>query len=243
MKHEGSSESPLPSEQEIGFYIEIWKKEVDVQQHFNDIEFRIRGLALTVATFVLGAGAVAAKDGVKAGPVSLGAAVITLGLLLWLAFYFVDRYWYHPLLKGAVRHGEEVEAEIKKRLGHAGMTAAITESSVVTLRGPMRIFEPLRMARKPEEDRKLHSEDKITGFYRIGAVALVIAALGMQVAATLSDEPDSSEVVTVRLIEPTAEPDSTANTHIPPAPSPSDGAGTPSPEPSPAVTESSDTLP
>lgn len=243
MEHGRSSGSPLQPEQELGFYIDLWKKEVEVQQHFNDIEFRIRGLALTVATFVLGAGAVAAKDGTKAGPVSLGAAVITLGLLLWLAFYFVDRYWYHPLLKGAVRHGEEVEAEIKKRLGHAGMTAAITESSGVTLRGPMRVFEPLGMFRKPENERELRSEDKITGFYRIGAVALVVAALGMQVAVTFSDEPDSSEVVTVHLIEPTAEPDPTASTHVPPKPTPSEGASKSSLAPTPAVTETSATRP
>ena len=62
-------------------------------------------LALTVATFALGAAGVAAKDGTRIGYPSLGSLVPVIGLLLWYAFYFVDRVWYHPLLKGAVDTG------------------------------------------------------------------------------------------------------------------------------------------
>ncbi|WP_344067846.1 hypothetical protein [Nostocoides vanveenii] len=52
-------------DQEVGHYIEMWKQSVEVQMHFNDIEWRIRGLALTVATFALGAAGVAAKDALE----------------------------------------------------------------------------------------------------------------------------------------------------------------------------------
>ena len=53
----------MNDDEKVGHYIEIWKQTVTVQQHFNDIEWRIRGLALTAATFALGAAAIAAKDG------------------------------------------------------------------------------------------------------------------------------------------------------------------------------------
>jgi len=92
----------LTQDQQVGHYIDMWKQSVEVQMHFNDIEWRIRGLALTVATFALGAAGVAAKDGTRVGAVSLGSLVLAIGLLLWYAFYFVDRFWYHPLLKAAV---------------------------------------------------------------------------------------------------------------------------------------------
>ena len=106
----------LTLEQEVGYYIDMWKQSVEVQMHFNDIEWRIRGLALTVATFALGAAGVAAKDGTRVGPVSLGALVIVIGLLLWYAFYFVDRVWYHPLLKACVTQGNEVEEILTRGL-------------------------------------------------------------------------------------------------------------------------------
>ena len=108
------TQPPLTPDQEVGHYIDMWKQSVEVQMHFNDIEWRIRGLALTVATFALGAAGVAAKDGTRVGWFSLGALVIVIGLLLWYAFYFVDRAWYHPLLKASVAHGTQFEKEIKK---------------------------------------------------------------------------------------------------------------------------------
>ncbi len=69
---EGSPER-LTRDQEIGHYIDMWKQAVEVQMHFNDIEWRIRGLALTVATFALGAAGVAAKDGTRVGWFSMWA--------------------------------------------------------------------------------------------------------------------------------------------------------------------------
>src|SRR3954454_5849013 len=101
--------SQLSDDERCSRYIDLWKQTVEVQQHFNDLEWRIRGLALTAATFALGASAVAAKDGTKFHGVSLGAGVLIAGLILWFGFYFVDRYWYHPLLIGSVKHGEELE--------------------------------------------------------------------------------------------------------------------------------------
>ena len=52
----------LSDDDKVPFYLDMWKQTVTVQQHFNDIEWRIRGLALTVLTFALGAAGVASKD-------------------------------------------------------------------------------------------------------------------------------------------------------------------------------------
>jgi hypothetical protein len=149
----------------------MWKQSVEVQMHFNDIEWRIRGLALTVATFALGAAGVAAKDGTRVGWFSLGALVIGIGLLLWYAFYFVDRAWYHPLLKASVAHGTQFEEEIKKVLPAAGMTASITAGSIHKPKGTVRI-----LSRRKE----MHSDDKLVWFYTVGAIALALAAIALQ---------------------------------------------------------------
>lgn len=166
----------LTRDQQVGHYIDMWKQSVEVQMHFNDIEWRIRGLALTVATFALGAAGVAAKDGTRVAGVSLGSLVIVIGLLLWYAFYFVDRVWYHPLLKASVAHGTVIEDEIKKSLPQAGMTATITARSEYQTRGLV-----LRLSRKSV----MHSDDKLVWFYKIGAVALALAAIALQVGVLI----------------------------------------------------------
>lgn len=137
----------LPLKDKVAFYIDLWKKTVDVQQHFNDIEWRIRGLALTAATFALGAAGVAAKDGTRVGAFSLGSVIIVLGLILWYAFYFVDRVWYHPMLKAAVDQGARWEREFQRHLplgglaGESGMTDAISAGSAnAELGGAVRWF-------------------------------------------------------------------------------------------------------
>ena len=170
-------------DQEVGHYIDMWKQSVEVQMHFNDIEWRIRGLALTVATFALGAAGVAAKDGTRVGWFSLGALVIGIGLLLWYAFYFVDRAWYHPLLKASVAHGTQFEEEIKKVLPAAGMTASITAGS---------IYRPKRTIRILSRRSEMHSDDKLVWFYTVGAIALALAAIALQAGVLLGSAARSS---------------------------------------------------
>ncbi|MES3004285.1 MAG: hypothetical protein V4787_26580, partial [Pseudomonadota bacterium] len=77
--------------------IEIWKKIVDVQQHFNDLELRIRNFALIVTGAFLGLGGYAIKDGGMIGAwgwqVSLAGLVVFAAVFPLLAFYFMDRFW------------------------------------------------------------------------------------------------------------------------------------------------------
>lgn len=186
-----ASENPtsLTEDQRVGHYIDMWKQSVEVQQHFNDIEWRIRGLALTVATFALGAAGWAAKDGSEVGPISLGAIVILVGLILWYAFYFVDRAWYHPLLKAAVNQGTLIENEIRKSLPAARMTQAITDGSAYETSWLIQ-----KLSRKPSPMR---SDDKLVWFYKVGAASLAIVAIALQVSALVSDPrtTPSNEVV------------------------------------------------
>lgn len=41
----------MDDDDRVRHYIELWKQTVAVQQHFNDLEWRIRQLALTALTF------------------------------------------------------------------------------------------------------------------------------------------------------------------------------------------------
>lgn len=170
----------LTRNEQVSHYIDLYKQSVSVQMHFNDIEWRIRGLALTAATFSLGAAGVAAKDGTQVGCVSLGTVVLAIGLLLWYAFYFVDQAWYHPLLKAAVENGTAIEKKISESLPQANMTATITENSG---------YQTKRVVRFLSRKESMRSADKLVWFYTIGATALALAAIALQIGAMLGTSP------------------------------------------------------
>jgi hypothetical protein len=186
----------LSDSAKLGHYVDLYKQAVQTQQHFNDIEWRIRGLALTAATFALGAAGFATKDQPAFHGISLGTVVVIVGLILWYAFYFVDRYWYHPLLKASVAQGTLIEREIQRFLPAAGMTQAITEGSR---------YRPTRLVRLLSgTSDEMRSDDKLLWFYKVGAGALVVVAVGLQLVASLADRqatPDPATTV-VKIEQP-----------------------------------------
>lgn len=177
--------SVLTTNELVSHYISLWKTSIEVQQHFNDIEWRIRGLALTVATFALGAAGVAARDGTTIGPISLGSTVLLLGLLLWYAFYFVDRFWYHPLLKGAVEEGTKFEEAIRAHLPEAHMTAGITARSRQPISRGLSVLAGKKGWSMEDGQRVMHSDHKLRWFYRVGMFAFLVGAVALQVGLWL----------------------------------------------------------
>lgn len=176
----------LSNNERVSHYIEIWKQTIQVQQHFNDIEWRIRGLALSVLTFALGAAAVAAGRGERLGPMSVGTLVLLAGLLLWYAFYFVDKAWYHRLLKAAVGQGERLEDTIERDLPGIGLTKAISAGSPYL---PKPLFGKIRF-RKTAMD----STDKLNRFYGVGAAALLLLAVALQFSPSPDMDSDDEDI-------------------------------------------------
>ncbi len=93
------------------------------------------------------------------------------------------RVWYHPLLKAAVGHGTVIEDEVKKSLPQAGMTAAITAGST---------HRPAAVIRFVSRKSEMHSDDKLTRFYQVGAAALLLAVIALQVGVLLRAPAKSS---------------------------------------------------
>jgi hypothetical protein len=168
----------VEDDERVKAYIEMWKQAVDVQKHFNDIEMRIRGLALTALTFALGGATLAVKDarttvffGLK---VQLGAVVLVAGLIVWLGFYFMDQVWYHRLLIGAVVYGERLEEILRVDLPEAGLTKSISTHSVYPLR--------LKLGKR-QWKYDLRSKQKIRIFYLLIAAILLVLAILTQFGA------------------------------------------------------------
>jgi hypothetical protein len=142
-----------PNEREK-LVVDIWSKTVDVQQHFNDLELRIRNYAVTLLVAIVGASAFAVKENLRlavAGlDISVAATLLTAGAFAWLAFYLMDRFWYHRLLYGAVKHAVSIEKRWEKELPELRLTGSIGDESPVTVFG-----------------KKLRSSRKIDLFYAI----------------------------------------------------------------------------
>lgn len=129
--------------------IEIWKKIVDVQQHFNDLELRIRNFALIVTGAFLGLGGYAIKDAgvVKLFglEVSIAGLVVVSAIFPLAAFYFMDRLWYHRLLDGSIYAGIDAETALKDLGYKVDLGSRIKEHSPFTLWFTKR---PIRSATK-----------------------------------------------------------------------------------------------
>jgi len=112
----------------------VWQQTIQVQEHFNDLEMRIRNFALTLLVAVLAATGVVLQDGNK----TLAAMLIVGALISWAAFYVMDRWWYHPLLRGAVAHAIKLETQIAPQIPGIGLTTAIADASHTVIRGKVR---------------------------------------------------------------------------------------------------------
>lgn len=145
--------------------IEIWKKIVDVQQHFNDLELRIRNFALIVTGAFLGLGGYAIKDAgvVKLFglEVSIAGLVVVSAIFPLAAFYFMDRLWYHRLLDGSVYAGIEAETALKDLGYKVDLGSKIKEHS------QFKLWLTKRMIR---------SATKMDLFYAILAGSLLLVA-------------------------------------------------------------------
>ena len=172
--------------------LELWKTTIEVQQHFNDLEWKIRGLGLSVVTLTIGGAAVAVKDGtvspIFGWQVQLGAFVLALGSLFWLVFYFVDQVWYHRLLMGSVKHGERLEQELQALGVPAGLTMEISKSSPYAFSPPW-----------SKSKRLIHSRTKLKAFYLIVAGLMIAAASFIQIGLS---EVDSEMVPSTPPVRP-----------------------------------------
>lgn len=167
-----SATSPAPlSDEEKKLLMDAWKKAIDVQQHFNDLSWRIRALWLTALTFVLGATFLAYKDSKVVpmgflGDKSPSLVIPVLGLFLWAAFWFVDAAWYHRLLVGSVIEGARLEEVLTVSGTEVCLTKAIGDNSPVsTAFGVM------------------HSKHKLNVFYLLGGIPLFVT-IGFLLAVT-----------------------------------------------------------
>jgi len=119
--------------------LKIWEKTIDVQMHFNNIELQIRNYALTLFTAVIAGIGYLLKE--KFNILIMGyiipssAAAALIGMIIMCVFYFMDKYWYHQLLKGSVSHAIKIENFAHAHDPLLNLTNEIGASSKIKLIG------------------------------------------------------------------------------------------------------------
>ncbi|MDX0428005.1 hypothetical protein GOL30_20825 [Sinorhizobium medicae] len=171
--------------------IDIWKAVVEVQRHFNEISMRIRGMFVTIllAFFAAMGFMIDRKLTLDVLGLHVQYAIIVAGFGLfatWL-FYFIDRYWYHRLLSGSVKHAIIIETKYKADIPELSLSAAIGDVSAYEPRGPVSWLAWLLVGHeKYKQDKKLHSDGKIELFYKSVMLVLVVAMIMISFAGGIA---------------------------------------------------------
>src|SRR3954462_473616 len=145
--------------------LEVWNSTIDAQKHFNELEMRVRSVAITVLAAFLAAAGYTLKERLYLHlfgcDLSLTVLVFLAAALCWSSFYFMDRFWYHRLRKGAVDHAQKIEKTLETELPEIGLTSSIGAASPITVGG-----------------KKLGSNQKMDWFYGSIFALLLLGALG-----------------------------------------------------------------
>jgi hypothetical protein len=173
---------------ERSFAVEVWKQTVAVQMHFNDICMKIRNFAITLLAGVVGLTAYSAKDAVSihvfSREVPIGALICFGGLIGWVAFWAMDRHWYHVFLVAAGKHASNIEGRWRSAYPELQLSSQIGEDS-----------------RRMVGTWVFHSGRRLSVFYLVGAGVLLFTAVGVWNAHVV-DRPSNSTPITVNLSPP-----------------------------------------
>lgn len=139
-----------------------WESAIENQRHFNNIEWKIRALALTAISAILtvvSATRVTAAVELEGGlTIPSASFMLAAAAGIWYIFFFVDYYWYHPLLRASTTVANDLEKAISEITGTRGLSTTITDGSHNTWLGV-----------------SLNSTRKLQVFYLLGAAMLSLS--------------------------------------------------------------------
>lgn len=143
----------------------VWSKAIDLQMHFNEMCMNLRRTAIGTLGALLAAGALAFRFGglvhVYDRNISIALVFIVVALVVWLAFYVMDRFWYHELLRASVKYADDLAAP----------------AAALPLGFPLDMSARIRIAN--HSSLRMTGKAKINLFYLVVAVALLAACVAL----------------------------------------------------------------
>jgi hypothetical protein len=109
-----------------------WEIVIQTQMHFNDLILRFRTILLTVFATIAGALVTLSRVAPTALKTGDYNALGYLLLAFWILAYFIDIFYYHRMLLGAVAQAAKFDdAEPFKKSGYFGMTRSISNHTSI----------------------------------------------------------------------------------------------------------------
>lgn len=187
----------MATDAEKNLYLEIWKKTVDTQMHFNEMSVKSRQLGLSFVAAALGVGLVLLSkeedfsisvDVFNWFSFNLHVAVLVIlaAIFALIAVKRLDLGVYHKMLRGAVSFGEDFEENYMKEIFDLdkGMTQAISHFSR---------HEDAKVNRKNGSKKYAYAGtssksayDKISGFYSLTTKVLWAVAIVLLIVTNLN---------------------------------------------------------
>lgn len=113
----------------VAFLIDIWKKTIDVQMHFNQLSLQVRNFLITLFGGILTAFFLFVRE----GKVKDSIGFIFTALLVLIAMFIMDYFWYHKFLIASVRHAGKIEKQLKSILPNIDLGATIKYESTINI--------------------------------------------------------------------------------------------------------------
>jgi aryl carrier-like protein len=165
------------NDQVMELTLDAWKQTVSVQMHFNDLEMRIRSLAITIMGALLAATAVAIDRELFFSffgwTISGAVLILAAAAIAMLNFFIMDGLWYHRLLVGASTEALRLESRLRKQGLDIQLTSALNRESPVYIRFPW----------SQSTRRQLRSRHKIKLFY--GLLITIVCVVLLSVLVTV----------------------------------------------------------
>ena len=162
---------------------QAWAKTIDVQMHFNDISMKIRNLFISIISALLAFAGVVVVNFEDPYSTFYGIRIHSSLFVLIVAvsstylFYFVDRYWYHQLLVGSVKHALAIEQRFTAKYPGFALASTIGNNSPIDVSNRYLLYILGRILggdSRVKKDKKIHSDAKIAIFYKSIAYANII---------------------------------------------------------------------
>lgn len=228
--------------------IDVWKTMIEVQLHFSQMEMATRNIFVTIMIAIIAGVGFVVKEriGIVLGvSVSAGTVLCIIAIFVTWLFYFVDRYWYHQFLLGTGEAAGALETYLSSvSPAPIGLGASIGGKSPVQARLPKALrwlTWPIardinrsiggKSGSRYIHEGRIHSEAKISLFYKSIMVMFALMAIGAQFATIgpardKTDDSSAAMAVNVTLEAPPTDAASSATPHVAP---PSDTITPPAP--------------
>ena len=151
---------------------------------FNDISMRIRAMFVTILLALLASIGFLLEKHLSLNAwrfrIQYSILIPLFGIFGTYLFYFIDRYWYHRLLVGSVKHAIEIEKKYKAQLPELSLSEAIGRESPYRPRGLVLLLAKLLVSHPNfRNNSMLHSDGKIELFYKSVMLLLFIVSLAL----------------------------------------------------------------